>query len=112
CIVSAAASDRRRCRIDTANAATDLFTVANQRIPQLFLERSEPWLVVPPLQESSAKNPLSDLLRACGADTTFCLVELDAARLEVKSAEFQNAPHVVLQALDHVLVSNSQDPPG
>src|SRR5262249_49925348 len=44
--------------------------------------------------------------------TTFCLMELDTARFEFKSAEFQNAPHVALEVLDHVLVPDSQDPPG
>jgi hypothetical protein len=69
-------------------SAKDLFTVADQCITQLVLERAQPWLVVPPLNEPAAEKPLSNLLRACRANTTFSLMKLDTARFEFKSAEF------------------------
>src|SRR5580700_4653239 len=81
-----------------------LFTVPDQRIVQTVLERAEPGLVVPPLEEPVAENRLADLLGACCADATFCLVELDAGRFEFKAAEFQDAPHVSLEILHEVFV--------
>src|SRR5215813_14150009 len=90
----------------------DLLAVADQCIIQRVLERAQPWLAIPPLMEPLAENLLADLLRACRANATFSLVELDTPRFEFKSAEVQHAPHVALEVLDHVLVPDSQDPPG
>ena len=43
-------------------ATEDLLAVANRCIVQFVLERTQPWLVMPPLKEPSAVNRLSDLL--------------------------------------------------
>ena len=40
----------------------DLFTVADQCIVQLVLERAQPGLVIPPLKEPAEENRPSDLL--------------------------------------------------
>ena len=45
-----------------AAAVGGLFTIADHGIGQSVLERSEPGLVVPPLEEPLADNRLADLL--------------------------------------------------
>ena len=93
-LFSGSAAGRRSYRIERVQpfpsmvSAKDLFTVADQCITQLVLERAQPWLVVLPLNEPAAEKPLSNLLRACRANTTFSLMKLDTARFEFKSAEF------------------------
>src|SRR5450631_4088409 len=92
-----------------ARAAISL-TISDQRIARRLLERAEPRLVVPPLVEAFAIDGLAHLFRACGSHAALVLVELQASHLEVKTAEFENSPHIPLQVVDHVLMHDAQHP--
>src|SRR6266702_455791 len=62
-----------------------------------------------PLVETFAVDGPANLFRACGADAALVLVELQASRLEVETAEIENSPHIALQVVDHILVQDAQN---
>ena len=73
-------------------------------------ERPEPGLEALPLIESVLENRPAHLLRTGSAHAALGLVELQALRLERQPAEFENAPDIAFQIIDHFLVLHAQDP--
>ena len=89
--------------------ACSFVAIVLQRVPQRVLQRPEPRLEMPPLVESVAIQRLPHLFRTGGAHAALGLVKLDAAGVELESAEIEQAPYVALQVVDQVLVLDAQN---
>src|ERR1700730_8574729 len=83
-----------------------------ERVPQSDFKRLEPGLEILPLIETLAIDGLANLLGARGSHASHRLMELDALRFKFEAAEFQNAAHIALEVVDHVLVMYPQNPAG
>src|SRR3569833_2448752 len=82
--------------------------LAPRELAQHLLERIQPRLEVAPLVEAFPEDRQPDLLGAGGEHAALGLVEFEARRLELESAELQQTPHVALEVVHHVLVLDSQ----
>ncbi len=80
-------------------------------VAECLLERFEPWREIPPLIESFTEERLANLLRTGRTHAALRLVELDALRFELQSAEIENSPHIAFQIIDDILVMDAQNPP-
>src|SRR5512134_2275752 len=79
--------------------------------PERLLQRVEPRLVVPPLVHALAKDRPAHLLGAGSANRPLVLVETKHALLERQAAVVEQAAHLTLGVLDHVLVEHTMHPP-
>lgn len=91
--------------------STTSTAVAHKRIAQCFLQRTEPWFVVPPIRQAVAADGTANLLGARGANTANRFVKLQACRLEGQRAELEQTPYVATEILYHILVVHCQDFP-
>jgi hypothetical protein len=73
-----------------------------------LLERAEPRLEASPLIKAFAVDRLPHLFGTGGVDSPLSLVELDACRLEVETAELEDATHAGIEIIDDVLVPDAQ----
>src|SRR5688572_7098993 len=71
-----------------------------------LLQRVEPRLVVPPLLHPVAEYRASHLFGACRANGALVLMETQHSFLERQAAVLEQAAHLTLGVLDHVLVEN------
>ena len=67
--------------------STTSTAVAHKRIAQCFLQRTEPWFVVPPIRQAVAADGTANLLGARGANTANRFVKLQAV-----TSDAQNPP--------------------
>src|ERR1700676_125171 len=103
----------RPARRSPADSACSLYSSgAVERVAKGDFKRLEPGLEMLPLIETLAKDGLANLLGTRGSHASQGLVELDAPGFEFESAEFQDAAHIALEVVDHVLVMHPQNPAG
>src|SRR5258708_3354902 len=84
--------------------------IALKCISQRGFERSEPWFEVLPLLESLAEYGLPNLFRAGGAYAALGFVEIQARRLELKSAKIEEPADIRVEILDDALVVYLENP--
>src|ERR1700681_964113 len=82
---------------------------ARRQIPKRRLEGPQPRLKVPPLVDALLIYGLAHLLGTGRAHATLGLVKLETRRLELEAAELEYPPYVALEALDYVLVLDTQN---
>src|SRR5689334_25328501 len=81
--------------------------ISLEHAPKRLLQGVEPRLVVFPLLHAVAKNGLTHLFGACRAHSPLIFMEAEHAFLERKAAVLEQAAHLALGVLDHVLVEHA-----
>src|ERR1700686_1988803 len=82
---------------------------ARRQIPERVFQRREPRLEVSPLVDALFVYGLAHLFGTRRAHAALGLVELQTRGLELEAAELEYPPDVALEALDYVLVLDTQD---
>src|ERR1700757_5323186 len=95
--------------ITAAEASIPLHGRLRNQVAESRPQRTQPWLEVAPMVEAFLEDRPAHLLGTRRSHPALGFVKLETRGLEIETAEIEDAPHIALEIVDHILVLNFED---